>query len=54
MTDEGYAAAVLDWCHVQEIWRHTRQAAASLAVDAALDEFFQEVQKPAPPTKEAK
>jgi hypothetical protein len=54
MTDEGYAAAVLDWCHVQQLWVGTREAAVTKAAHASLDEFFQQVQNPAPPTEETK
>ncbi len=54
MTDDGHAAAVYDWCHVQQLWRQPREAAASKAVNAALDEFFQQVQKPETPPEGAK
>lgn len=51
MTDEGRRTAMLDWATVQQIWRQPREDAASKAVNAALDEFFQSAQKPEPPTE---
>jgi hypothetical protein len=54
MTDEGRAAAVQDWYRLQQLWVRAREEALTKAVHAALDEFFQQVQKPEPPTEGTK